>query len=388
MKSEVILEAIGKANDKYIEEAAPREKKFKTYKWIQWCAAAACLILAVYAGFRFLPKETVESGGTVSQSDGESLPMLTIPSNQTDGEGFEGLMAFDSSELGDGNPWTVDTQLDTMPVYKNTAYDSTGTAASGIGKERMLELAEQAADALNMKISDVEYDTNGSVRLVAETDTAKIEVLGWGTVTVSFQESIKLPEEYGFTYVNPSDEEAGNATDYLIKKFNAFLSFKKPQKALFADYTFDGNRNRSYYVYDASGDIMEQILNYNFNKGEFAPDDNGNLMLIRKDNILFSAEKIGDYPMITSEEALKLMLNGNYITTVPEKMPGKEYVAKTELVYKTSSANETYLPYYRFLVELPDMRQENGLKTYGAYYVPAVQRKYLTNMPLWDGSFN
>lgn len=45
------------------------------------------------------------------------------------------------------------------------------------------------------------------------------------------------------------------------------------------------------------------------------------------------------------------------------------------------------MPYYRFYVELPE-EESDGMKTYGAYYVPAVEEKYISNMPLWDGSFN
>jgi len=40
-------------------------------------------------------------------------------------------------------------------------------------------------------------------------------------------------------------------------------------------------------------------------------------------------------------------------------------------------------------VELPEAeRTEDGLKDYGAYYVPAVEGKYIANMPKWDGGFN
>lgn len=46
------------------------------------------------------------------------------------------------------------------------------------------------------------------------------------------------------------------------------------------------------------------------------------------------------------------------------------------------------MPYYRFLVELPQEARENGLKSYGAYYVLAVEEEYLTGLPVWDGSFN
>ena len=45
------------------------------------------------------------------------------------------------------------------------------------------------------------------------------------------------------------------------------------------------------------------------------------------------------------------------------------------------------MPYYRFYVELPEEKRA-GLNNYGSYYVPAVEKEYLTNMPVWDGSFN
>ena len=46
------------------------------------------------------------------------------------------------------------------------------------------------------------------------------------------------------------------------------------------------------------------------------------------------------------------------------------------------------MPYYKFYVELSDEERENGLKTYGAYYVPAVETEYITGLPLWNGNFN
>ena len=100
------------------------------------------------------------------------------------------------------------------------------------------------------------------------------------------------------------------------------------------------------------------------------------------------SEKTGEYPVISVQEAKELLLNGNYITTVPYEMPGKEYIARVELVYRKGTYETYYMPYYRFYVEVPYEERENGLKTYGAYYVPAVEGKYLTEMPVWDGSFN
>ena len=92
--------------------------------------------------------------------------------------------------------------------------------------------------------------------------------------------------------------------------------------------------------------------------------------------------------MITLEEAEKLLINGNYLTTVPYEMPGLAHIKKAELIYRSGAREEYFMPYYRFYVELPEESQENGLKTYGAYYVPAVSGEYIANMPVWDERFN
>ncbi len=388
MKNEKILHVIGQVKDEYIEEAALKEKVSQKRIWLKWSLLAACLLLMFSAGVRFLP--TMLSELKISM-EARNLPKLTI-SAESGGMGFEACLAYDISELANGNPWTVNSKLNTMPVYQNIPYYSSGIASAGIGKEHMLELTEQAANALGMKITDIKYDVNEKPgykseaslddhdviwSVIAETATAKIAVTKSAMVTINFIEGLALPAEYYFKNEDISDEEAKSITDYLLERYAAFVSFDQPQKALFADYTFDGSRNRSYYAYDSAGSLTEQILNFNFNKVQFAPDDNGNLRLIRKSNQLTLAEKIGDYPIITAEEAAELLLNGNYFTSVPEKMPGEEYIVKTELVYRTANTNETFFPYYRFWVELIDLQRENGLKTYGAYYVPAVEQKYL-----------
>ena len=48
-------------------------------------------------------------------------------------------------------------------------------------------------------------------------------------------------------------------------------------------------------------------------------------------------------------------------------------------------------PYYRFYVLLSDEYApdtDNGLKTYAAYYVPAIADEYIAGMPTYDGRFN
>lgn len=70
-------------------------------------------------------------------------------------------------------------------------------------------------------------------------------------------------------------------------------------------------------------------------------------------------------------------------------MPGSEYIAKAELVYRSGPLEEMLIPYYRFYVLLPEEELSGeGLKSYGAYYVPAIEDEYIENMPVYDGHFN
>ena len=69
---------------------------------------------------------------------------------------------------------------------------------------------------------------------------------------------------------------------------------------------------------------------------------------------------------------------------------GKEEIGRVDIVYRVGPYTVDYLPYYRFLVELPQEHfgHNNGTKTYGAYYVPAVNMAYLPDVTLWNGTFN
>ena len=59
-------------------------------------------------------------------------------------------------------------------------------------------------------------------------------------------------------------------------------------------------------------------------------------------DLLTAAEKVGDYPLIDAETARCLLLNGDYITTVPSEYLRdgtitEPQIAKTELVYRTGN---------------------------------------------------
>ncbi len=409
MKSEKLQDAIGEVRDEYIQDAEFRVAKKQTWftqtkdaiaganTLMKGAAAVICLCL-IGAGLFALNHK--QAGNPEINPE---LAKITIPQYASQGMGFEGLMYYASEELQNGNPGWVDSnpegqRSDTLPVYKNGCFDPSGSGApQGLNEAEMKEKLDEAVQSLGLEITETKRETlaqkteEGDIisgdtlcALQGMTENGSVTVRADGTVTYMLPPDYTLPPEYHFAYFDVSDEEAQKVMEYLVTVYADFLGFENPKIVLRGDYTFAGEYSRDYCVYDASGDYEERILNYCFRAAEFAPDDEGNLMLIRKNDGLAKAEKIGDYPLISVEEARKKLSNGQYQTSVPVDMPGEKYIAKTELVYRSGVMEETLLPYYRFYVELQDadgwqMTWDNGLKTYGAYYVPAIRDEYIAN---------
>lgn len=385
------LDTIGYIDDQLVEKADKYFGAKKRNTWIKWGAMAACLCLVIgglVAITRPAKAPLVISG---------ELPKIAIPEYVSGGAGFEGVMCYSAEELGKGNPWRKDAALDTLPVFKNGSYDPSGAGVPlGLSETKMIEKLEGAAKALGLEILDTEAETNsnGTVySICAITEKGNLTIYANGSLEYDLPHGYKLPEGYHFTYSNTSDLEAEAAMDYLTETYASFLNYDHPEIVLQGHYTFSGDYVRSYGVYDSGTDMTERILNYNFCGARFSPDDSGNLWLINIGDGLCMAEKLGDYPLISVAEAKEKLLAGQYQTNVPVAMPGKKYIAKVELVYRSGPMEETLLPYYRFYAELQDadgweMTQSNGLKTYGAYYVPAIQDDYISNLSTYNGYFN
>lgn len=394
MKNEHISDALNLLSDDLVEETAEvrRGGKRPNKTWRKWVVAAACLCILA-AGAVVIPRLTQTTPG--------GLPMLEVPETVGDGMGFEGVLQYDIADMYNGNPWNDSMELSTLPVFQNGSYHAAGVP-TGLTQDAMLERLEAAAAALGMEIGvpESEKEEGEVVRITADADGIQIEVTADGTVVVWFEDGLELPEEYHFTHYDTTDEEANKVLDYLIEQYSDLIGFTRPEKVLSGDYVmwndYDDSGNylempkyaRKYLVYEAAGDDTEDILNYCFRSVHFAPNDDGRLMLIRIYDSLSCAEKLGDYPIITAEEARAMLLNGNYITSVPYEITDERLVGQAELVYRNSRTEMTFMPYYRFYVELPEMERDDGLTDYGAYYVPAVQAEYISNMPLWDGSIN
>lgn len=411
MKNEMLLDAIGKIDDELVCGAVGNllKRSKRRIGWRGWAAMAACLALAVSAGARFL------AAGRHADRLADGLPVLTVSENWGEGAGFEGYMVYDISELANANPWCADAGITTLPVYRNTLSFDEYHIAFGVNHEAMKSILLQTAERLDMDGAELQISDNvpsadkqavimekqgwcesdvpdgyfDPTEFIVEGNGVTLTVDVFLTAQINFQPAAVLPDGYDFSY-DSSRADMESVAGYLKDAYHGLLDMERPQAEIYSE-GYDINMRNSYHIrfYDAAGDMTEQIINYNFNRTAFYCNDEGNLYMARIYQPDLS-DKAGDYPIISAEEATELLLGGNYLSTVPYEISGRESIAKTELIYRTGSYEKYYMPYYRFYVELTDMtvNGESGIKHYGAYYVPAVNGAYLGNTPVWNGGMN
>ena len=387
MKKEKFVELLGNINENYVKEAETIKPAQKTV-WLKWGAVAACLAIIVYAGVRLFPKET-ETPRVLPD-----LPLITIENNGVSGMGFEAYDVNDISELVNANPWKESLKLDSLPVYRNPlTFDKNHQASSpDADPDKMQALLLEVADRLGIDTANATieqtffYDNYPPYNLEIKDDGLTVTVDQDLSAYVSFEPAIPLPEEYNYVY-GASYDEINAVAKYLKTKYSNLIILDNPQTNICGgDYDFDGHQLYNVEFFEGSDDIIERIVNYNFNRVEFYSHNNelSGLRIYKPD----LSKKVGDYPIITVDEAYELLADGQYASSSPYELPGLEYVKKVELIYRNGLYESYYMPYYCFYAELPEEQREHGLTVYGAYYVPAVVSSYITNMPTYDGRFN
>ncbi len=371
MKGRELLDKMELISPEYIEQAQRvpvLKKKFK----ITWIAVAACVCLLVF--------------GLMNVGDeNPGLPEISL-GNDYGARGFESYKCYDVSGLTDGNPWNECMALSSLPVYKNRAFDpSRAGVPRGMDINEMKEIMHMKVTAVNAEILSTEVYTDDKdddhvTEIKAVTDKGIIIVSADGMV------EYRLSDCPGLKFIDGTEEEA---LDYYADYYKTLLGFENYARDICVEYNIYGQTIKSLAVYDSADDDTGNILGYNFSRAEFIPDDDGNLYMIRIHDTLGCAEKIGDYPIISRDHAEELLSKGYYATSTSREFPGAEFIGKTELVYLTGPGNEYLLPYYRFYVLMADMTDsETGLKTYGTYYVPAVEKKYIRDMSVYNGDVN
>lgn len=388
MRGTELLDKMELVNAAFVQ-AADQPPAGKRRGRIRWLAVAACFCFVAVAAL------ALWRGSTPAQH-APALEKLRIPDLVPGGMGFEGYLYYRAAELENGNPWHEGMALSSLPVYRNAAYDASGLGiAKGLDEAQMRALLDSAVSALGAAVRSVETVTAEGADTVTElraaTDRGELRAQADGTLVYLLPDGgLALPAGYSFTVSGTTDGAARETIAYLAERYSALLRMTAPVPVTGGDYNIYGEYRRTYAVYDAGETDAEGIVNYNLCSASFVPTEDGRLGSIRIRNALAAAETLGDYPIVSADEARQRLRAGNYQTSAPCALPEDADIAGVELVYRTGSREQLLLPYYRFYVRLPDadMEYADGLQLYGAYYVPAIADAYLENMPVYDGQFN
>lgn len=426
MKKEKLLKSIGGISDKYIKEANPLDENGQNIKSskmgpiVAIGAVAACLCLIALAITRFgqntiIPADADEEENTVlsqikpesdtrtnsSSTPEEELPKIKAyaPSGRID---YKIYNTDNINELETLNPWSESHVYNTMPVFKNLTYlEDSGEAVFIDGMEEMenraqevaIKLGEEIITTKSVSLADLGKDLQEKVEnpekailtVEAETNSYTISVTGDMSVSIMPKQPMPVPEEIGMSSQDGVVEELDKGAseqyqkglDYFLDKYGELFhsvtpKAKVPDSVFIQDYPF-------YWVAYKGDRIThkQEILDYFFSDISFYTGADG-LSMIHVNDKLALMEKIGDYPILTPDEAKQALIDGTYnLSQIPDDSGSgditSEIIEKVELTYEMSNLWDTVAPYYTLYVK----GEHEGKDVYFGYQLPAVRPEYL-----------
>lgn len=386
MNGNEFLDKMSLADPAYVEEADRPVKKRTA--WRKWGAMAACLAVLLGVGFLFFPRSSPDTPDPV-QTELPTLPVSMGPS--LGGYGFEGYYVRDISDLKNTSPSQIGSLPDTLPVFRNATGGYPLQAASEEYMAKMLTLCRSVAGRLGWdaeKTAEVWEERSDGLAPTTVTatgaDGVKIEVDQFMTVTISYPDRNRPFSEN----VLPTYDDAHKLAEKLLAEYRDLMNFANPQICITGGYyNIDGEQSYDIVFTETGGTQTEELLEFFFHGAEFFCNEDGEPRIIRL-RCTDLSDKVGDYPIITAQQAQAQLVAGHYITSCGWEMPGEAYIRKVELVYRTGEYDEYFMPYYRFYVELLEEAPVEGCMHLAAYYVPAVAEEYLAPLSTWDGRFN
>lgn len=175
-----------------------------------------------------------------------------------------------------------------------------------------------------------------------------------------------------------TDAQAAEEADTILKANAGLLDALGGYDAMGltgGDYSYDGTRQQFWAVLYRTGETpSEQLAGYDLAQASFSADGTGKLLSLTIPGAAL-AESVGEYPLISREEAAALLAGGSYLNAqYDEAAPAAADIEQAEsyLCYVSGRALY-YVPMWCFVI---DEGQQDGaaddLHSYRAYYVPAV----------------
>lgn len=278
-----------------------------------------------------------------------------------------------------GNPWSPDSELEALPVFKTPYAPSPQIEAA------VTEKVYAIADQLNLAITPKDSSWNSYV-----FDGGDLWCRSDGVVMLSYR---PLPSSFskrlqGKTTKGNTFEEKKEVGNYFLKKYARTFGVKDPQISAPAGVL----TSYSTYIgfHSGSGTLAEQITAFHFQRVDF---------FLKEDHLTICfqyaqlPEEIGMYPVISVEKAQQMLKDGSYSNNpgnsedpVAESPPSAENIVFTTLLYDTYHY-DTAIPFYLFYAPSESRSRVTGETLYRVYYVPAIDLSYIENPEIFGPGF-
>lgn len=281
-------------------------------------------------------------------------------------DGSKGGAILSRSDVPDyETPWE-DAFTGALPVYRDcTGGEKTHFLPVYLSAAQTEQIGRQAAANLGLTVTRVRTETVSDysavtdaaigglpVRTVLQCSGAEISVSGSGTADIWFTMPMSIPAA--------AQENPGA---YLASEYAALLQYHD------AGYYCENYGYPVWVVYEKSADPAQMLTNASLSRAEFRCSSDGVLNAVTLYRPLCAAEYLGDYPVISEQNARAKLLAGQSLTSVtPDEYPDgikAEQILRVIPEYLHCGSGELILPCYRYYVALT-------AETCGVFYVPAV----------------
>lgn len=325
----------------------------------------------------------------------KDLPKISANNMELGAMGGGNTEYLNYTDLEKRSPWNG-KELETMPVYishsaeipdldKMYARVKEIAAALGISAnqleitdtyEDMSESIEQMrkmgkeAGATDEEIEEVInrmiHGVMSSVAINAEGGGVNIWLDTAYSAQIRFDEPIELPEEYNFTN-SATAEERAEALGYLASRYKELTGYSDPMPGK--------NESDGSYIYEANGDLTQQIVNYWINTTQFQINKETGKLGVIWIYTYAGCEKLADYPILTAEQAEAILKSDKYSDR--DRMPADAKIVKTDLVYRNAPGFTAVMPYYEFYVEIENEPILGNELTCDVYSIAAVPEEFI-----------
>lgn len=339
-----------------------------------------------------------QDAASEKRTDGTGIPTeLAEKITPTSGAGSgTALMAYDYTEIARVDPLDGE-QPEALAVYRGTL------AGRCLNTDGMTERLTDALTALGYDASLADsarlttgYDEESTQdpEAVARSLYEKFGIgseldywsgIAWMEVDLPDGGSLSVNNELTLDITLTGDEtgtltdaQAAEEADTILKANAGLLDALGGYDAMGltgGDYSYDGTRQQFWAVLYRTGETpSEQLAGYDLAQASFSADGTGKLLSLTIPGAAL-AESVGEYPLISREEAAALLAGGSYLNAeYDEAAPAAADIEQAEsyLCYVSGRALY-YVPMWCFVID--EGERENtadGLHSYRPYYVPAV----------------